>query len=104
MLSGLKTTNAERVSEIHERVLKLSEDISFRIFPIYIRYLKGDAMFALLYFNLKDYNELGIAISDKISSQFEDASWMKYKEIKNSIKIKSNDDLDVIFKQIKASL
>lgn len=104
MLSGLKTTNTERVNEIHERVLQLSDDISFRIFPIYIRYLKGDDMFALLYFNLKDYNELGIATNNKISDAFEDASWMKYKEIKYSTKIKNDDNLDPLFKQIKASL
>jgi hypothetical protein len=104
MLTGLKTTNEARVNDIHERVLKLASNISFRVFPIYIRYLKGDDLFALLYINLKDYNELGIATHNKISDRFEDASWMKYKEIKYSVKISNNDDLDSLFKQIKDTI
>lgn len=104
MLSGLKTTNAERVNEVHERILMLANKISFRIFPIYIRYLKGDDMFALLYFNLKDYCELGLATLNKISARFEDAGWMKYKEIKYSVKINKDEDLDILFKQIKSNI
>jgi hypothetical protein len=104
MLTGLKTKNVERVNEIHEKIITLSNDISFRIFPIYIRYLRGDDMFALLYFNLKEYNELGIVIPNKISKQFEDASWMKYKEIKYSVKIKNDDDLEALFGQIKSNV
>ena len=104
MLTGLKTTSVERVNEIHERILKLDKDINFRVFPIYIRYLKGDDLFALLYFNPKDYNELGIATENKISDRFQDASWMKYKEIKYSIKITNNEDIDKIFQQIKSNI
>lgn len=104
MLSGLKTTNAERVNEVHKRILMLADNISYRIFPIYIRYLKGDDMFALLYFNLKDYCELGIATSNKISDEFEDAGWMKYREIKYSIRIGKDEDLNLLFQRIKSNI
>lgn len=104
MLSGLKTANEERVNEVHQRILMLADKISFRIFPIYIRYLKGDDMFALLYFNLKDHCELGIATPNKIFDRFEDAGWMKYKEIKYSIRIKKDEDLNKLFQQIKSNI
>ena len=104
MLTGLRNSNSQRINEIHENILNLGDDLTFRIFPIYIRYIKGDDVFGLLYINIKDYCELGIATDKKISDRFEDASWMKYSEIKYSIKITNDDNLDKIFKTIKENI
>lgn len=84
--------------------MSLKNKLSYRIFPIYIRYLDGENMFALVYFNKKEYFEFGLACESKISSQFEDASWMKYREIKYSIKIFDKDNLDSLFRKIKSNV
>jgi hypothetical protein len=104
MLTGLKTLNSERVDDIHKRVLKLSPDITFRIFPIYIRYLKGDNMFAILYFNNQQYNELGVVADNAFSVKCGDASWMKYAGVKYSVKIMNDENLTALFKEIGAKL
>jgi hypothetical protein len=107
MLTGIKNNDLKRANDIHERILKLSDNLSFHIFPIYVRYLKGDELFALLYFNInksKDIFVLGIATPNKISKRFEDASWMKYRKINYCTKINADENLDTLFDQIKSKI
>lgn len=103
MITGIRCSNINRLNLIHERIIGLADKLNYRIFPIYIRYLKGENMFGLIYFNKKEHFEFGFA-SKNISNQFEDASWMKYPEVKYSIKIFDNDNLDIVFQKIRCNV
>lgn len=104
MITDIRCSNIIRLNLIHNGVMGLSAQLNYRIFPIYIRYLKGENMFALLYFTNKEYFELGFASNKNALNQFDDASWMKYPGIKYGIKIFEKDNLYDLFKKIKSNI
>ena len=85
LIRTIKGDSLRRLREINTRIIGLGSNIVAREFPIYIRYLKEDEIFASLYVPSEEYFEVGFNMSKKISDDFIDASWMKYDNIKYSI-------------------
>jgi len=82
------------LSQIHKKILSIGKNVSFRIFPIYIRYVKGEHIIAILYYNKKNFLDLGLNISkDTIDSKFKRADYMHYPGINYSIRINKISDL-----------
>ena len=93
----IKDSNLRRFKKINSRIINLGYNIVAREFPIYVRYLKDDDIFALLYAPSEEYFEVGFNINKKISSDFIDASWMKYDNIKYSVRIYEDTNIDKLF-------
>lgn len=98
------TTNIDRLDLLNQEIVNTFPGISSKKFPIYIRYLREDNIFGLLYFNKKDNFILGIVSEKSYFDKVEDAGWMKYKEIKYCVNIQINDDFKSIINQIKKNL
>jgi hypothetical protein len=80
--------------QVHSKMLSLGVNVYFSVFPIYIRYTIKNKVIAILYFNKKNFLDLGLNISkNKISEQFVNASYMKYPGISYSIKISKKTDI-----------
>ncbi len=80
------------LKETHDTIMSAGSHISFRIFPIYIRYTKWDKIFAIVYFKGKfapdDTIDVGLSLRNKPAHpDFVTAQYMKSPEITFSIKI-----------------
>lgn len=89
------------LNKVHQKILTLNQNIEFRVFPIYIRYIKNDSIFAILYFKNKELLELGLNIDNKPSNDFIEAKGMGYKEIRYKIFIDKKTNLNKIFSFLK---
>ena len=89
------------LTKVHKRILSLDQNIEFRFFPIYIRYVKNDSIFAILYFKNKELLELGLNIDNKPSNEFIEAKGMGYKEIKYKVLIDKKTNINKIFSFLK---
>ncbi len=79
---------------VHKTVCSLGKNIQFAIFPIYVRYTIKDKVVAILYFNKKNFLDLGLNIHKNLTTkQFVNADYMKYPGITYSIKINSKTDI-----------
>ncbi len=91
------TEDLNLFNETHKKILSLGSKVRFSVFPIYVRYIIKDKIIAILYFNKKNFLNLGLNISkNKISNGFVDASYMKYPGINYSIKIMKKSDIKKI--------
>ena len=87
-------SNKKLLSEVHKKILSLGRNVNFRVFPIYIRYTKGKNIIAVLYYNKKNFLDLGLNISKNvIDSKFKKAGYMHYPDINYSIDINKISDL-----------
>lgn len=87
--------NRKLLLQVHKKILSAGKDVEYRVFPIYIRYTKGDSNIAILYYEKSNFLDLGLNINkDAINSKFKDAVYMKYPDINYSIKINKIKDLD----------
>ncbi len=85
------------LQKIHKSLIS-GENIECRIFPIYIRYTRGDDIIALLFYKGKQGNlsevELGLSLKNsKIPDGFSNGKNLKYPGINFSIKLNKTKDL-----------
>lgn len=79
--------------KIHKLILSTSENISFRIFPIYVSYFTKNKNIAIVFFKGKFTNDgkdlnLGVNLENGVQARgFNDARFMKYPGINNSISL-----------------
>lgn len=101
-LAGEKS-NLELLRQLHDAIMRTNKNIEYRIFPIYVRYDRGDGIVAVLRFkvNFKKINktepgelELGLNIGDiKLPKGFENGESLKYPDINCSIKLNTSSRL-----------
>lgn len=89
------------LNKVHQKILSLNKNIEFRVFPIYIRYIKNDTIYAILYFKKKELLELGLNVDNKPSNEFVEAKGLGYKEIKYKVLINEETNLNKIFSFLK---
>lgn len=79
---------------VHEKIISLAQKIKYDIFPIYVRYMIKDKVVAILYYNKKNFLDLGLRISkNKTTANFFDAAYMKYPGITYGVKIEKKADI-----------
>lgn len=101
-LAGEKS-NLELLQQLHDAIIRANKNIEYRIFPIYVRYDRGDDIVAVLRFkvNFKKINktepgelEFGLNIGDtKLPKGFENGESLKYPDINCSIKLNTSSRL-----------
>lgn len=99
-----RLNKSPRLNEVHNRIISLSENVEYRIFPIYIRYVKSGEIFAVLYFKNREGLNLGLNLEKKPSKIFSSGKKMAYKEIKYQVSIDEQININSIFSSIKKSL
>jgi hypothetical protein len=98
--------NWQILSKVHQEIFSLGADISFLIYPIYIKYFQGDKVIAVVFFKSggshmdileKDQIDLGLNISTKPKIiGFRTAEYMKDRNVSYSILLKNSDSLKTI--------
>jgi len=85
-------------NQLHEFIISLNPKINHRLSTVYIRYMLGDNVVAVVYFRGKFVSncklDVGFAFKEKPkNSSFKDAKYMNYPNINYSIKIKNSNDI-----------
>lgn len=88
------SSDRKLLSWVHKKILSAGKNVNFVIFPIYIRYTKGENIIAVLYYNKKNFLDLGLNVNKSvIDAKFRRATYMKYPGINYSIQVGSVNDL-----------
>jgi hypothetical protein len=90
-----KCDNSEIVEKVHFQILSFNKKITFRIFPIYIKYFLEDKVVGIIYFKGKFVNPKKLVLGFNLSTKpklvgFKNAGFMKDPNITYSIVLDDN--------------
>ena len=100
----------EIFKKIHEIILSLNPEIKHRLSTVYVRYMLGDKIIAVIYFRGKFVSECrlngGFSFKEKSTfPDFKDGKFMNYPGINYSLEIKSDKDItSKLVAQLKKSI
>jgi predicted transport protein len=90
---------------VHKKIISLNQNIEYRIFPLYVKYVIEDKVLFLIYFKGKFAStgilDLGMNLHDDTTVKgLVPAEYMKDKSINWSTKVTPETDVDSLFEKI----